>query len=117
MYIHFFDPNNPNSLSEISALKRLQIKYNNEIEFVTIYLNQNAVTSDFSKRVLDNITWKCFSIDYGHSLWKSLNVGSFPYYILVNPNQTIIGLPALGPNPNGSYETIEKTFYDIKKGN
>tara|TARA_Y100001978_G_C23690983_1_gene434751 strand:- start:991 stop:2382 length:1392 start_codon:yes stop_codon:yes gene_type:complete len=116
LYIHFFDPNNPNSLSEISALKRLQIKYNNEIEFVTIYLNQNALMNDFSKRVLDNITWKSFSINYGHSLWKSLNVGSFPYYILVNPNQTIIGLPALGPNPNGSYETIEKTFYDIKKG-
>jgi hypothetical protein len=117
LYIHFFDPNNPNSLSEISALKRLQIKYKHEIEFVTIYLNQNTLMNSFSKRVLANITWKCFSLDYGHSLWKSLNVGSFPYYILVNPNQTIIGLPALGPNPNGSYETIEKTFYDIQKGN
>ena len=117
LYIHFFDPNNPNSLSEISALKRLHLKYENEIEFVSIYLNQSTVISDFSSRVLANITWRFFALDYAHPLWKSLNVGSFPYYILVNPNQKIIGLPALGPNPNGSYETIEKTFYNIQKGN
>ena len=116
LYIHLFDPNNPNSLSEISALKRLQQKYNNEIEFVTIYLNQSTLTNDFSNRVLENITWNVFALDYGHSLWKALNIGSFPYYILVNPNQKIIRLPALGPSPNGSYETIEKTFYDIQKG-
>ena len=28
LYIHFFDPENPNSLSEISALRRLYEKYN-----------------------------------------------------------------------------------------
>ena len=116
LYLHFFDPNNPNSLTEISALKRLQTKYNNEIEFVTIYLNQNSLANDFSKRVLANIKWRSFALDYVHPIWKSLNVGSFPYYILVNPKQKIIALPALGPNPNGSYKTIEKTFYDIQKG-
>ena len=117
LYIHFFDPENPSSLSEISALRRLFEKYNSHIEFVTIYLNQGIRLSDFAERVLDGIKWDIYSLEYGHPIWKSLNIGAFPYYILVKNNQTIVGLPALGPTPNGVYETIEKTFYDIQKGN
>lgn len=116
LYIHFFDPENPSSLSEISALRRLFEKYNSHIEFVTIYLNQGIRLSDFAERVLDGIKWEIYSLDYGHPIWKSLNVGTFPYYILVKDNLKIVGLPALGPTPNGVYETIEKTFYDIQKG-
>lgn len=116
LYIHFFDPENPSGLSEISALRRLFEKYNSHIEFVTIYLNQGILLSDFAERVLNGIKWNVYALDYENPIWKSLNVGSFPYYILVNNNLKIIGLPALGPTPNGVYETIEKTFYDIQKG-
>ena len=116
LYIHVFDPENPNSLSEISAIRRLYEKYKSHIDFVTIYLRQSSVMSDFSKRVLTTIKWEYYALDYGHPIWTSLNIGSFPYYILVNGKQDIIGIPALGPNPNGSYETIEKTFFNIKNG-
>ena len=110
------DPENPNSLSEISALRRLYEKYNSHIDFVTIYLNQRTETSDFARRVISGIKWEYYALDYGHSIWKSLNIGSFPYYILVKDNLQIKGLPALGPTPNGVYETIERTFHDIKLG-
>lgn len=116
LYIHFFDPENPNSLSEISALRRLYEKYNSHIDFVTIYLNQRTETSDFARRVISGIKWEYYALDYGHSIWKLLNIGSFPYYILVKDNLQIKGLPALGPTPNGVYETIERTFHDIKLG-
>ena len=116
LYIHLFNPENPNSLSEISALRRLFEKYKSHIDFVTIYVSQSEVNSDFALRLLASIKWEVYSLDYAHPLWKSLNIGSFPYYILVNEKQKIIGLPALGPNPNGVYKTIEKTFYDIQQG-
>jgi len=117
LYIHFFDPENPSSLSETSALRRLFEKYNSHIEFVSIYLNQGIRLSDFGDRVVSGIKWNVYALDYGHPIWKSLNIGAFPYYILTKNDLKIVGLPALGPSPNGVYETIEKTFYDIQKGN
>lgn len=116
LYIHFFDPENPSSLSETSALRRLFEKYNSHVEFVSIYLNQGILLSDFAGRVINGVKWNVFALDYGHPIWKSLNIGSFPYYILVKNDLKIVGLPALGPTPNGVYETIEKTFHDIQKG-
>ena len=116
LYLHFVDPENPNSLSEISALRRLYEKYNTHIDFVSIYINQGVVSSEFAQRVISGIKWEVYGLNYEHPIWRSLNIGSFPYYILVKDNLKIIGLPALGPTPNGVYETIEKTFYDIQKG-
>lgn len=116
LYIHFFDPENPNGLSEISALRRLFEKYNSHIDFVTIYLNQGTKLSVFADRVISGIKWEVYALNYRHPIWKSLNIGSFPYYILVKDDLKIVGLPALGPTPNGVYETIERTFHDIQQG-
>ena len=115
LYIHFFNPNNPTSLSEISALRRLHDNYNNSISFISIYLDNTSVLSPLADRVLKVIDWEVYPLKYEHPLWEKLNIGSFPYYILVNNKQQISRLPALGPNPNGTYQTIEKTFYDIQK--
>lgn len=115
LYIHFFNPDNPTSLSEISALRRLYDKYKSSIYFISIYLDQTSILSPLADRVLDVITWDVYALKYEHPIWEDLNIGSFPYYILVNSKQQIVRMPALGPNPNGIYETIEKTFYDIQK--
>jgi len=115
LYIHFFNPNNPSSLSEISALRRLYDKYKSSIFFISIYLDQTSILSPLAERVLDVITWNVYALKYEHAIWDALNIGSFPYYILANSKQQIVRMPALGPNPNGLYETIEKTFYDIQK--
>ena len=115
LYIHVFDPNNPHSLSETSALRRLYEKYNNHIQFVSIYLNKTSIITDFSNRLLKSIPWDVYPLEYTHPFWKSLDINSFPSYILVDPNQIILSLPALGPSPNGVYETIEKTFYNLQK--
>jgi hypothetical protein len=115
LYIHFFNPNNPTSLSEISALRRLYDKYKSSISFISLYLDQTSVLSPLADRVLNVINWDVYGLKYKHSLWKDLNIGAFPYYILVNSKQQIVRMPALGPNPNGIYQTIEKTFHDIQK--
>jgi len=115
LYIHFFNPNNPTSLSEISALRRLYDKYKSSISFISIYLDKTSELSPLADRVLNVINWDVYGLKYEHPLWKGLNIGAFPYYILVNSNQQIVRMPALGPNPNGIYQTIDKTFYDIQK--
>jgi hypothetical protein len=44
-----------------------------------------------------------------------LKIKTFPYYILLDEQLNIKSMPALAPSPNGLYETIEKTFYDITR--
>ncbi|MEJ6589156.1 MAG: hypothetical protein QNL43_05080 [Crocinitomicaceae bacterium] len=117
-YLHFFDPSNPQSLAQSKAMKLLHEKYGETISFVSIYLNSES--GAFQERIINSMKWPCYGLDYYHPIWKSLNVNTFPYYILVNENLIIESIPALGPIPNGTYETIAKRFFDIqktKKGN
>ena len=112
-YIHFFDPSNPKSLAETFALKSLYDKYKNDIDFVTIYLESKSRNKGFKKRVLQEIIWPVYGLSYYHPIWKTLNVGTFPYYVLINKELNIESIPALGPIPNGVYETIDKTFHEL----
>jgi thiol-disulfide isomerase/thioredoxin len=115
VYMHFFDPKNQKCLSEISILKKLNEKYGNQIQFVTIYQNKKEGFSQIDKRNLDAIIWDKFGLDASHPIWNELKVNTFPYYLLFDPNLVLISAPALAPSPNGKYETIEKTMYDIKR--
>ena len=112
-YIHFFDPSNPKSLAETFALKALYAKYKNNVEFVTIYLKSKSSNERFKQRILKEIVWPIYGLSYYHPIWKILNVGTFPYYVLINKELNIESIPALGPIPNGVYETIDKTFHEL----
>lgn len=114
-YVHFFDPDNPKSLAESRALKSLYEKYGSQIDFVSICLDSHREDETFKDRVLKNIEWPVYSLPYHHPIWKALNIGTFPYYILIDPTLIIQSMPALGPTPNGLYKTIAKTFFDIVK--
>ncbi len=115
VYMHFFDPKNQKCLSEISILKKLNEKYGNQIQFVTIYQSKKEGFSQIEQRNLDAIIWDKFGLDASNPIWKDLKVNTFPYYLLFDPNLILIASPALAPSPNGKYETIEKTMYDIKR--
>ena len=112
-YIHFFDPANPKSLAETYALRALYTKYKKDVDFISIYLASKTANESFKKRVLKEITWPKYGLSYYHPIWKTLNVGTFPYYILINGDSKIERIPALGPIPNGVYETIDKTFHQL----
>lgn len=115
VYLHFFDPKNQKCLSEISILKKLNEKYGNYIQFVTIYQSKSEGFSATERRNLDAIIWDKFEMNPSNSIWTDLRVNSFPYYLLFDPKLVLIASPALAPSPNGKYETIEKTMYDIKR--
>ena len=112
-YIHFFDPANPKSLAETYALRALYTKYKKDVDFISIYLASKTANESFKKRVLKEITWPKYALSYYHPIWKTLNVGTFPYYVLINSDSKIERIPALGPIPNGVYETIDKTFHQL----
>jgi hypothetical protein len=115
VYIHFFDPNNQKCLSEISALKKLNEKYGKHISFLTLYQTKESGFSSIEQRNLDAIIWDKFALDPTHEIWTDLKINNFPYYQLLDKNLILLASPALAPSPNGKYETIEKTMYDIKR--
>ena len=94
-YVHFFDPTNPKSLAETYALRALYTKYKKNVDFISIYLASKTANESFKKRVLKEITWPKYGLSYYHPIWKTLNVGTFPYYILINGDSKIERIPAL----------------------
>ncbi|MFZ9613258.1 MAG: TlpA family protein disulfide reductase [Crocinitomicaceae bacterium] len=114
IYLHVFNPSVERCVSEIAALKKLQLKYGSDFQFITIYPKNNSYTKT-EQRNLDAITWDKFSLDMDHEIWKSLQLTSFPMYALFDPNLLLHASPALSPTPNGKYETIEKFFREIKR--
>ena len=115
IYIHCFDPKNQKSLTEIPALLKLSEKYGKYINFISVYSKPNEDFSMSEQRNLDLIKWKKFELEPTEKSWKILNIPSFPYYLFLDKDLVLLASPALTPSPNASYETIERTFYDIKR--
>jgi hypothetical protein len=114
IYLHVFDPSNERCITEISALKKLHLKYGNTFQFITIYRSKELYTKS-EQRNLDALTWDKFSLDQNHEIWKSLQLTSYPMYILFDSNLVLHSSPALSPTPNGRYETIEKVFRTVER--
>lgn len=115
IYIHCFDPKNQKSITEISALLKLYEKYGKYINIISVYSKSNEEFSISEQRSLNLIKWKKFELAPNEKSWKTLNITSFPYYLFLDKDLVLLASPALSPSPNGSYETIEKTFFDIKR--
>ena len=114
LYMHFIDPNNQQSIKELDLLKATHAKYGDYIQFVTIYRNVDGIQNESLGKV-QQLPWDVYGIAPGNSLWKNYKIESFPHFVLIDATGNIVSSPALGPTPNGQYETIDKTFFAIKK--
>jgi hypothetical protein len=50
-----------------------------------------------------------------NDVFAKYQIKSFPQYVLIDNTGVISSIPALGPSPNGDYETIDKVFFSITK--
>lgn len=114
VYIHYYNPRNFQSRKEVEALKVLYKKYSPYIEFITIYLEVETLTKQ-DYFYLDKITWKKIELEKTDPFWDIMDVKQFPSYTLLEKNLIIKELHAKSPSPSGTYETIEKTFFQIKQ--
>lgn len=112
LYIQFVDPSSNKSMLEIKPLIKLYENYKNEIEFITVIQSD---LKDSSGTFLNLIPWKKYWITQQNTMLSDYKIETFPSYVLIDNSGYIVSAPALGPLPNGQYETIEKTFFYIKK--
>lgn len=114
LYLHFIDPNNQQSIKELDLLKATHEKFSDYIQFVTIYRDVDGIEEEPLQKV-QQLPWDVYGIASGNSLWKNYRIEAFPHFVLIDATGNIVASPALAPTPNGQYETIDKTFFAIKK--
>ena len=114
LYLHFFDPNSLGNMKEIQLMKDLHKKYGSYLQFVSIYKKTEETNPEAYEKLKD-ITWDLYELPASNSIWKNYKIEAFPQYTLIDATGHIVASPALGPTPNGQYETIDRTFFQIKK--
>lgn len=114
LYIHFFDPSSEKCKIELPILKELHKKYQKEVTFLTI-CKESSIDKN-NRAILNELPWDVTIVpDSYSSIWATYKVATFPLYVLIDPYSYIVQSPALGPQPNNLYQTIDKVFFDIQK--
>ena len=113
IYIHFFDPESEQTSKEIPLLNQLNQMYGQYVQFVSVY--KYGSLSEKGKKRISAINWDVYGLPASSSIWKNYSIETFPQYTLIDAVGYIVSSPALSPTPNGQYETIDKTFFYLKK--
>jgi hypothetical protein len=90
--------------------------YKGDVQFITIYPKKEYKAEDV-KAYIDTIPWEKFQVEESNAVWKNYKIETYPGYVLLDGYGYVVGAPALGPMPNGSYETIDRSFFYIQKVN
>lgn len=114
IYIHAYNPTNTQCIQEISALRKLMGGYGSKIEFLTVYADK-PLENEAEVKALNQISWQKVALKRDDPFWNLTGINTFPYYLLIDKEGNLLSSPALSPTPNGRYETIEKTFFDLTK--
>lgn len=114
LYIHFFDPSSKTSQKELLLLIDLYKKYASSVEFLSLYKLGTEGDAEY-KALREKMTWKVIGVAADNPIWKKYKVESFPSYTLLDAAGYVVMSPALAPTPNGQYQTIDETLFNIQK--
>lgn len=114
LYIHVFDPNSLENRKELALLRFLHEQYGNYVQFVSVYKATGDASTNLDS-IRATLKWDVYALPEQASFWKNYRIESYPHYVLIDAAGYIVGSPALTPRPNGQYETIDKTFFELKK--
>jgi hypothetical protein len=114
LYVHFFDPESEDGTKELPLLIDMHERFKSEIQFLTVIRNRDL--SERALEIMNSIPWDNYQLKSSHNIWENYHIKAFSQYTLIDAAGYIVSSPSLGPTPNGEYETIDKTFFQIQKG-
>jgi hypothetical protein len=110
-YIQFVQAGSTVAKNEMDLMVPLYSKYAKNVEFITVLFGLDASISAHKTKY----NW-VFSTPKNEDELKALfHIRTFPEYVLIDPDGFIVASPALRPSPDGKYETIDRTFFEIHK--
>lgn len=115
VYLNFFATWNDRSVADMEIIRKLVNKYDEDVAFISFCADKDSTSFNTYMKEHPEYTWDVFYIGEEHPLLNSYNISSFPDYFLIDQDGFIFASPALAPSPNGKYESIDKTLFEIKK--
>ena len=120
VYISFYNKGNYACEKDLDLLKNLTKKQYELLDIITIYVDADA---DYLKdlKTKNNYDWTFLLTNEKTKLLKDYKVVAFPTYYLINPEGTLLLLPA--PSPAENFEDVFFRIYQnwkikqIRKGN
>jgi peroxiredoxin len=115
IYLTFFEEWSQESLSEFRIMQKLDERYGEHFEFVSICMGPDSSSLDKFIRKNKEFDWT-FLDGYGRpDIQQYYEVVSYPLYYIIDPEGNFYQVPALSPSPKGNYESVDKTMYQINK--
>lgn len=114
LYIFFVNPTSVETRKQTDLLQPIYRRYSDHVRFLMVIRNEGADSETIAK-LQQSVPWESVIADPKNAIFKNYQVINMPYYVLIDPVSYVVSAPALGPLPNGQYETIDKLFFQIKK--
>ena len=114
LYIQFVDLSLEETQKHIEILKPMYAKYKSHVEFLTI-VDESTTLTKKQQAYFQQIPWKKMIVNSSNEVYSKYKIKGYPDYIFLDDQGMIYQYPALKPVPNGDLETVEKTFYSVKR--
>jgi septin family protein len=115
LYLFFVDPTSQEQRKQLDLLIPIYNKYYKAVNFLMVIKNERIITDQELMTFKNAYPWESIAVNANNELFKSYKVAVTPSYNLIDAAGYLVAAPALGPLPNGQYETIDKTFFAIQK--
>lgn len=115
VYFTVFETWNEKALAELKIINELVKEYEEDIAFLSVCTDEKP--EKFNKFMSQNpeLNWDILYVGRDQDLFNKFNISSVPAYYLLDQDSFIALAPAPGPSPDGEYESIDKTFFIIRK--
>jgi hypothetical protein len=114
-YIQFVQKESVTGKNEMNLMVPMYGKYSKNVEFITVFFGEDNLDFLTTSTEYKSINWTRAIPKDQEELKKIFNIRTFPHYVLIDPDGFIVASPALRPSPDGQYETIDRTFFEIDK--
>lgn len=115
VYFNFFETWNDQAKADMRIIADMKKKYGDYVSFLSVCTDKNE--DDFRLYMAEHpeFDWDIVYIGAGSPLKSDYRVQVVPSYFLIDQSGFIAIAPAPTPSPDGEYESIDKTFFFIKK--
>ena len=115
-YINFFASWNHRSLQEMEIINKYSQNYPS-INFISINMDQDNYKYNEYIKENQEFKWDICQPYNKEEIVSSFKLDHLPTYLLLNPNGEISQYPAYPPSPLYNNQSIDVTFFNIKKNN
>lgn len=116
VYLQFFASWNKPSLQEILIMKQLKEKYGKYVTFVSISLDASSKAyQEFLQHNGSDLDWHLGYYNGDSKILDDYSLRNVPIYFYIDDKGRIVQAPARMPSPSGTYQSIDETFFYLKK--